>query len=97
MSTKEVPHIITNEEIERINALGFEITGSTAPLVDFLNEYFAGFHIGEYLAALENLLGSLTQVTTTKELSFHESPPPMLIIQYYSDDNEDDQLGLAFS
>jgi len=97
MSAKEVLHIITNEEIERIKALGFETTGSTVPFVEFLNEYFPGFRIGEYLAALENLLGSLTQVRITKELSFHESPPPMLIIQYYSGDCEDDQTGLAFS
>lgn len=97
MSAKEALHIITEEELSIIESLGFEITGNSTQAAKFLNEHFAGFRIGEYLNALDDLLSPLTLVSIRGEFSFHEGPPPMLIIQYYSENNEDDQIGLAFS
>lgn len=92
-----MPHIVTPEEIADVETLGYEITNSAETCLKFLNGYFPGIHIGDYVKGLESLLSALTGAPITRELSWHESPPPMLFIQYHSEDSENELTGLAFS
>lgn len=90
-------HIIYDDEIAEVEALGFTITSGKIPAAEFLNQHFAGLRLKDYLKGINDLLGPLTAVTTVKEFAYFESPPQMVVIQYYSEDEENDQTGLAFS
>jgi hypothetical protein len=90
-------HIVTNEEIAEIEALGFAITSGKTPLTKVLQEYFPGFQLGEYLKSIDDLLSPLTEVKIEKELVYFEGDAPMLLLQYFSEDEADDETGLGLS
>ncbi len=93
----DTPHLVSKSEITEIESKGFEITGGNISFHDFINEHFSGFGLGDYIKAIDNLLGPLTQTRIEKQLAFFETPPPMLLMQYFSDDFSDDKNGLALS
>jgi len=93
----DTPHLVSKSEITEIESKGFEITRGNISFHDFINEHFSGFNLGDYIKAIDNLLGPLTQTRIEKQLAFFEAPPPMLLMQYFSDDSSDDKNGLALS
>jgi hypothetical protein len=91
------PHLVTAEDVSQVRELCFDITLGNSNFEDFLNSYFPGLHLSQYLTEIDMLLTPLTLSPINKEIAFFETSPQMLIIQYYSDNHDDEEYGLALS
>lgn len=91
------PHIITDEEINQVEGLGFEITSGTKSLKDFLNDSFPGLQLFRFLKEIDDLLSPLTSKPIQREVGYFETKPETIIIQYYAEDHNDEVNGLALS
>jgi hypothetical protein len=91
------PHTITDEEINLVKALGFEITSGTKSAADFLNDNFPGLQLFTFLKDLDDLLAPLATKPVKREIAYFETEPEMVTIQFYAEDSNDENNSLALS
>lgn len=88
-------HIVTNDEFEKIKSIGFKIehTKSKSP-ADFVNEYFTGLELFEFLNDLKELLTPVAEGNVEFTVRMNDTPPPMLLIGLYATDSGDSEHDL---